>query len=140
MSTPINNHPAPFVKRDKSALFAKLDEIERLANSITGPQGGSETEPDPKRHAALTRGNARDMREAAAALDALDAGGPPESVEIPPGVIINPTLEQIAEQCRPLAIEPPTVMPKVGWRGPIFAAAFHLPPPEDEISEEPFVA
>jgi hypothetical protein len=58
---------------DRAALFAKLDEIERLANSMTGPPGG-ETESDPKRHTALVvRGTARALREAAESLTKLEA-------------------------------------------------------------------
>ena len=75
----------------------------------------SVAEPDDKRHTALVvRANARALREAAAAFAKLDAGAPPGSVEIPPGVIINPTNEKIAEECRRWGLKPPATLPKKG--------------------------
>jgi hypothetical protein len=49
--------------------------------------------------------NARALRKAAEALDALNTGT--TSVELPPGAIFNPTREQIDAKCRLLGIKPP---------------------------------
>ena len=141
MST--NTTSAEFVKRDKSASLKAIRELQRKWPD--GPPSGlqpqdSAREPDPKRHAAFVQGGARTRRKAAEVLKALDAGAPLSSVEIPPGVIIDPTPEQIAEQCQPLGLKPPTTIPEGGWRSPIFMSALQLPPPEifEERPENPF--
>ncbi len=84
----------------------------------------TEPGPDEQKHTALTRGNAEAMRKAAEALEALNSGAPPSSVEIPPGVIIDPTLELFNEVRREIGLKPLKRMPKRGaWRGPIFNMA-----------------
>jgi hypothetical protein len=77
-------------------------------------------------HVAPVTGNAQTYRKAAEILKALNAGAPLESLEIPDGIVIDPTpaqLAQLNQQLRPLGIKPPSKIPKNGWRSPIFLSA-----------------
>jgi Helix-turn-helix domain len=78
-----------------------------------------------KRPVAMTRGSAKAMRAAAEALEALERGETPK--DLPPGCVVDPTPEQIAEACRRWGVEPPPwPLPAGGWRGPIFMSVAML--------------
>jgi hypothetical protein len=87
------------------------------ANSAGVKNGGA-------RPIAMTTGSEREMLQAMEALRALDAGKLPSEVELPPGMIINPTRQQIDAQCRLLSIHPPSSQEiSKGWCSPVFMMA-----------------
>ncbi len=77
----------------------------------------------PKHEALVTMANAKALRAAAEALDALNMGASLSEIELPSGVIIDPTSEQIDEVCREVDLKPLKEIPKGGWFGPIFMMA-----------------
>ena len=108
----LNNHHRPTVKPPTAVPSRDLLEISTAA---TAPR------PRPR---AFCRGNAEAMLRAAEALEALERGEP---VATPPGVILNPTREEIEAGCREIGVDPPVwPIPKGGWRSRIFMSVVML--------------
>ena len=80
------------------------------APAAANPKGNGAAAPRPK---AMVTGNARAMLAMAEHLEALERGETPR--QLPPGAILNPTAAQVAQECRRLRVEPPSVIPKDGW-------------------------
>jgi hypothetical protein len=78
----------------------------------------------------MVQGGSREMRNAAEALEAIEAGAPAVSVELPRNAVINPSREQIAEECRRFGLNPPPMISEAGWRSRIFFMA--TPPPKKQ--------
>ena len=86
-------------------------------DSAAEPPGGQKQ----RKYRALVRhGDEDTLLKTAEILEALDAGTPLSEIEIPPGIIIEPTRAECEACCREIGIEPPAWPPPNGWRSPIF--------------------